>query len=156
MPTPVALRRMLSRVPTPSACGVCICGGLGLGTHRFGFGHCAGWMIIFCKGNRPFKKLPKKTRKSARVHTPQRNGTHQHINTSRSTKRGRGSPYPQIRSGYITPAVSGCPKEGGLATSPLPSRGSPTRGQNQKWLHNPCRLGAAQPKWLPYPCHWKL
>ena len=46
------------------------------------------------------------------------------------------------RFGYITPAVWGVPHKGtkiikgphvgGLATSPLPSRGSPTRGRNQK------------------------
>ena len=46
------------------------------------------------------------------------------------------------RTGYITPAVSGGhqrmgnirkgPHEGGLATSPLPSRGSSATGQNQK------------------------
>ena len=71
------------------------------------------------------------------------------------------------RFGYITPAVSGIPNAskrgtksdagphvGGLATSPLLSRGSPTLqsgGQNQMrahmwavWLHHPCCLGGPQ------------
>ena len=69
--------------------------------------------------------------------------------------------------GYTAPKNAGVPNAsrrgtksevaqqvGGLATSPLPSRGSPTLhggGQNQKWhnkwavwLHHPCRLGGPQ------------
>ena len=46
------------------------------------------------------------------------------------------------------------PKEGGNATSPLHSRGSPNKwGQNQNWLPKPCLLGAR--KWaemLRHPC----
>ena len=61
----------------------------------------------------------------------------------------------KIRSGYLTLAVSGVPnkgdkikvgpKEGGDATSPLHSRGSPNKwGQNQNWLPKPCLLGDPQ------------
>ena len=53
-----------------------------------------------------------------------------------------------------------------MATSPLPSRGSPTKGTKSKWaqkrakmLHHPCILGGPQrqaqgenQKWLRYPC----
>ena len=62
---------------------------------------------------------------------------------------------------YITPAFSGVPKKGdkikvgqqvgGNATSPLHSRGSPTKGTKSKWankwaemLHHPCILGGPQ------------
>ena len=45
--------------------------------------------------------------------------------------------------GYINPAFLGVPVVGkdqsGYGT--LPSRGSPTGGQNQKWLHKSCLLG---------------
>ena len=58
------------------------------------------------------------------------------------------------------------PKEGGNATSPLHSRGSPTKGTKLKWaqkraemLHHPCIIGGPQrqargenQKWLPHPC----
>ena len=67
----------------------------------------------------------------------------------------------KIRSGCLTPAFSGVPnkgdkikvgpKEGGNATSPLHSRGSPTKGTKSKWaqkraemLHRPCILGGPQ------------
>ena len=85
---------------------------------------------------------------------------------------------------YITPAFSGVPNKGdkikvgpqvgGNATSPLHSRGSPMKGeQNQNWMPNPCLLGGPQvggnatsplhsrgsPKkggqnqnWMPNPC----
>ena len=57
--------------------------------------------------------------------------------------------------GGITPAFLGVPnkgdkikagpKDGGNATSPLHSRGSPNKwGQNQNWLPKPCLLGGPQ------------
>ena len=66
-------------------------------------------------------------------------------------------PTRRGRKCYITPAFSGVPnakrgdkikvgpKEGGDATSPLHSRGSPNKwGQNQNWLPEPCLLGDPQ------------
>ena len=41
-----------------------------------------------------------------------------------------------------SPCLTGGPKEGGNATSPMHSRGSPNkRGQNQNWLPQPCLPG---------------
>ena len=78
--------------------------------------------------------------------------------------RGENQKWPTSgQSGYVTPAVSGIPtaaeRGGGIrsgplvgkvATSPLPSRGSPplqSGGKSEvahlwaKWLRHPCRLG---------------
>ena len=86
-----------------------------------------------------------------------------------SPLHSRGSPAKGInqsgpkrgRKCYVTPAFSGVPnkgdkikagpKEGGNATSPLHSRGSPTKGTKSKraqkraeMLHHPCILGDPQ------------
>ena len=103
-------------------------------------------------------------------------GTQQRGQNKSGPKRGRkcyitpafsGVPNAKrgdkIRSGYLTPAVSGVPnkgdkikvgpEEGGNATSPLHSRGSPTpsAGTKSTWaqkraemLHHPCILGGPQ------------
>ena len=67
------------------------------------------------------------------------------------TKGTRSMWAQKRRKCYITPAFSGVPnkgdkikvgtKEGGDATSPLHSRGCPSKwGQNQNWLPKPCLL----------------
>ena len=80
--------------------------------------------------------------------------------------RGQIQKWPTCgHSGYLTPAVSGVPNAlhgdkirngphvGTVATSPLPSRGSPMLCMGTKpemahmwahWLPNPCRLGGPQ------------
>ena len=45
------------------------------------------------------------------------------------------------------------PHVGKMATYPLPSWGSPMWGQNQRWLHNSCCLGAHMwVRWLYILC----
>ena len=83
VPTTVALQRMLSWVPTPIACGHCMCCGLGLGTHRFGLGTMLA-VKRFCKGNRPLEHLPKKN--LPKLASP----------TQGATPKS-GSPYPQLK-----------------------------------------------------------
>ena len=80
--------------------------------------------------------------------------------------RGQNQKWPTCgHSGYLTPAVSGVPNAlhgdkirngphvGTVATSPLPSRGSPMLCTGTKsemahmwaqWLPHPCRLGGPQ------------
>ena len=65
----------------PSLCGECIGIGLRLGTHGFGFGHCAGW-TFYGMGSRPLPHLPKKhgiTSGLDLILYPQLNGPHQRV-----------------------------------------------------------------------------
>ena len=64
LPTLVALRRMLSRVPTRIALRRLHLCSFRFRHTRFGLGHGGGWMT-FCKGNPPLTRLPKKARKIA-------------------------------------------------------------------------------------------
>ena len=67
------------------------------------------------------------TKRGLRVPNPNSRG--------HATKRGLRDPNPNSRG----------PKEGGNAMSPLHSRGSPNKGeQNQKWVPHPCLLGGPQ------------
>ena len=110
-----------------------------------------------------------------------------HLGGPQCSARGQNQKWPICgHSGYLTPAVSGVPNAlhgdkirsgphvGTVATSPLPSRGSPMlcTGTNSemvhlwaRWLPNPCRLGGPQcsawgqiqmahmwAQWLPNPC----
>ena len=77
-------------------------------------------------------------------------------------QRGQNQSVPKRgQKCYITPTLSRVPnkedkikagpKEGGNATSPLDSRGSPTKGTKSKWaqkraemLYHPCILGGPE------------
>ena len=47
----------------------------------------------------------------------------------------------EIRSGCLTPALSGAQKRAEVLRNPYVLGGPQTRGQNQKWLPHPCLVG---------------
>ena len=51
------------------------------------------------------------------------------------------SEVPQSRPHWTANLLPCKARVGGMATSPLPSRGSPIEGDNQKCLHHPCLPG---------------
>ena len=113
----------------PSLCGECICFGLGLGTHKFGFGH---HLLLQVGGNAtqplhsPGSPTPGVGRKSELAASPL---------PSREPKRGQKC--------YVTPAFSGFPntERGGEIGSGCLLKGPKERGM----LRNPCILGGSPP-----------
>ena len=70
-----------------------------------------------------------------------------------SPLHSRGSPTKgnKIRIGCLTSAFSGAHKWAEMLRHPFILGDSQTRGQNQKWLPDPCLLGAH--KWAEMLCH---
>ena len=63
----------------------------------------------------------------------------------------------KVKSGYLNPCLLRALELGKMPKQPLRSRGPHKRGQNHKWLHNPCLLGGPQKRgqtqnWLCNPC----
>ena len=95
-------------------------------------------------------------------------GTKSEVATSPLPSRGpRGEQNPHVthafygvprrgdktKSGYISPAFSGAHKWAELLRKAfvLGGAGVPARGDNHKWLHEPCLLGGAEVHGIPTP-----
>ena len=164
VPTPVALRRVLTWMPTTFHQGNRPCEHLPKKkTHAYEqkkgqYDQQGEQPIAFHQGNLPATSYLKK-----HMHTSRRKGNS--TNEGSKIRSGSQEKWPTSgQGGYITPAASGIPtasKPGGkirsgpqvgkVATSTLPPRGSPllqSRGAKSevahkwaRWLNHPCRLG---------------